>query len=294
MKRAAVAVVGTISTAAFAYSVYALGLAHIQVSLGQVGWGFAVILLLSGLREAGRALAWSRVVEAPFELPLGEAFWARLAGEALNTLLPMGMVVGEPAKAHHVTHRLPFATAFGALMIELAFYSVSVVALFVAAAVMAFPASIVLAIVALLIAFVMVARFRKSPRIFQPLLAFAARQRRRVWLIAALELSFHALSIAEVYVTLVLISPVAPAFTSAIALEIVNRGVAVVFKMLPMRIGVDEASAAMVAHQLALGSSTGVMLALIRKLRILCWCGIGLAFTLSRAIQVRGQRAVHV
>lgn len=156
------------------------------------------------------------------------------------------------------------------------------------------PASIVLAMVALVVAaLAMFARFKKSLRIFQPLLAFAARQRRRVWLIAALELSFHTLAIAEVYVTLVLISPVAPALQSAIVLEIVNRGVTVVFKMLPMRIGVDEASAAMLAHQLALGSSTGVMLALIRKVRILFWCAIGLTFTLSRAIQVRAPRAVH-
>jgi hypothetical protein len=73
MKNVALAVAGTISAAAFAYSVYAVGLSRIQESLGQLGWGVALILLLSGLREAGRALAWTRVVEAPFDLSLGEA-----------------------------------------------------------------------------------------------------------------------------------------------------------------------------------------------------------------------------
>jgi hypothetical protein len=206
----------------------------------------------------------------------------------------MGMVVGEPAKAKHVTHRLPFATAFGAQMIELAFYSASVVALFVIGAMMVCPAFLVLAIVVLLIAAVAIfARSKQLPRICQPLFAFAARQRRRVWLIAALELSYHALAIAEVSVTLALMSPGAAALRSAVLLETVNRGVTVVFKMLPMRIGVDEASAALVAHHLALGSSTGVMLALIRKLRMLFWCAIGLTFTLLRAIQVRAPRAVQ-
>jgi hypothetical protein len=68
-----------------------------------------------------------------------------------------------------------------------------------------------------------------------------------------------------------------PSNRSALLLETMNRGVTIVFKMLPLRVGVDEAAAALVTTRLSLGSATGVMLALVRKLRMLFWAALGLA-----------------
>src|SRR5882672_6336325 len=107
MKRAFVTGTAVIGTALFAYSIKALGLAHIQEAFVRIGWGFGAILLLSGAREGVRTLAWTHTVEGPVRLSFGDAFRARLAGEALNALLPMGMLVGEPVKAEHVGHQLP-------------------------------------------------------------------------------------------------------------------------------------------------------------------------------------------
>src|SRR5713226_4645876 len=132
MKRAFVAGAAIIGTALFAYSIKALGFAKIQEAFIRIGWGFGAILLLSGAREAVRTLAWTYTIEGPVRLSFRDAFRARLAGEAFNTLLPMGMLVGEPMKAEHVGHRLPFATALSALAVEFAFYSVSLVLLFIA------------------------------------------------------------------------------------------------------------------------------------------------------------------
>ncbi|HKC55769.1 MAG TPA: lysylphosphatidylglycerol synthase domain-containing protein [Vicinamibacterales bacterium] len=279
MKRVLVAGATAIGAAAFLISMHVLGVLRILDAITQIGWGFAVILLLSGLREAARALAWVRTFEVPAALPVRDAFKARLAGEALNTLLPMGFVVGEPAKAQHVAHRLPFGTAFRALLIELAFYGASLVPLLVAGVVSILGPSALLPFALLMVAgFAAVAKF---PRLLMPLAAFAIRQRNRVWQIAGLELLYHVLGIAEAYFTLMLISPGTPALRAAVVLETVNRGVTMLFKMVPMRMGVDEASAAAVAHLLALGPATGLILALIRKLRMLFWSAVGLSFALA-------------
>ena len=58
--------------------------------------------------------------------------------------------------------------------------------------------------------------------------------------------------------------------------------VTIVFKMFPMRIRIDEASTSFVTNRLALGSATGGMLALVRKLRLLFWTALGLAFIVLR------------
>src|SRR5260370_12805964 len=110
MKRALVAGTALISTALFTYSINALGFAKIQEAFVRIGWGFGAILLLAGAREAVRTLAWTHTIEGPVSLSFRDAFRARLAGEAFNTLLPMGMLVGEPTNAEPLRPRLPVAT----------------------------------------------------------------------------------------------------------------------------------------------------------------------------------------
>ncbi|HEY2152570.1 MAG TPA: lysylphosphatidylglycerol synthase domain-containing protein [Vicinamibacterales bacterium] len=282
MKRAFTAASTIVGAAAFVYSVSVLGAAEIRSAVVRIGWGFAAILVLSGLREAARALAWTQTFGGTDRLPFGEALRARLAGEALNTLLPMGFVVGEPVKAQHVADRLPFTTAFSALVVEFAFYSASLaILLFVAALAVLPPIGALGAMVALGAA--AVPALKRAPRLVEPLRRLAVDRPRRAWGILALEASYHALGVAEVYVTLLFLVPGGVAWTSAVLLETVNRGVTIVFKMLPMRLGVDEASAALVTNRLALGSATGVMLALVRKLRLLFWAALGLGFIALRA-----------
>jgi hypothetical protein len=216
-------------------------------------------------------------------LSLRDAFEARLAGEALNTMLPMGFLIGEPAKAQYLVGRLPFTTAFRALLIEFAFYCASLVVLFAAVAfsvLSSFAASSVVAIVLLAVA---IARTRL--RVFRPLLSFAGQHGWWVWGILALEVAYHALGIAEVYIILLLISPQPATWASAVVFETVNRGMTMAFKMIPLRIGVDEMAAAMVSNGLALGTSTGLMLALVRKLRMLFWGAVGFVFAATRPIR---------
>src|SRR3954470_3362838 len=116
-------VIGIVAAALLAESLHVLGPGQIFQGVARVGWGFAVILLLSGVRDVVRTFAWTRAVGETESLRFWPALRARLAGEALNTLLPMGMVVGEPTKASQVSEELPFTRAFRALAVEFAFYT---------------------------------------------------------------------------------------------------------------------------------------------------------------------------
>ena len=84
---------------------------------------------------------------------------------------------------------------------------------------------------------------------------------------------------------LVLISPQHVPWTSALALETVSRAVTIVFKMLPVRLGVDEAGAAVLADRLGLGSGVGISLALVRRMRLLCWTAVGIMLVVVRSIR---------
>ncbi len=296
-------------TALFAYSINTLGFARIQDAFFRIGWGFGAILLLSGARDVVRTLAWTHTIDGPVRLSFRDAFCARLAGEAFNALLPMGMLVGEPMKAEHVGHRLPFATAFSALAVEFAFYGVSLVLLFSAGVVILFPSSAVLLIAAMALMAVPLVRNRNRGtgtvglpgasqqhvanvitrlleqvrRLGGPVLRFASLNPGRAWLLVVLEAAFQLFAVAEVCSDARAHHPAACCLELRAVLETVSRAVTILFKMLPMRLGVDEAGAAVFADRLGLGAATGITLALVRRMRLLCWSAVGIVFVLMRS-----------
>ena len=108
----------------------------------------------------------------------------------------------------------------------------------------------------------------------------------RTWshagLIAALELLFHVLAVTEAFVVLSVIAERAPSLMEAFVFEAVNRFVNVVFKVVPLRIGVDQAGTATVATLLGLSDTTGVTLATTRTARMLFWTTTGMAVLARR------------
>ena len=64
----------------------------------------------------------------------------------------------------------------------------------------------------------------------------------------------------------------------AFILETANRLTNVVFKFVPMRLGVDEAGSALLTTVLGYTSATGATLALVRKVRMLVWTAAGVFF----------------
>jgi hypothetical protein len=127
---------------------------------------------------------------------------------------------------------------------------------------------------------------RGVQRPFAVVRRFATEHPEHVRAIVAFELAYQVLAVAEVYLTLLLISPVRPTLATSLVLETVSRAITMLFKMIPMRVGVDEASSSLFAGHLDLGATTGLTLALVRKLRLLFWSAVGLALLLPRQSDV--------
>ena len=110
-------------------------------------------------------------------------------------------------------------------------------------------------------------------------LAFSTEQPGRLLQVLLLDLSFHALAVAEVYLTLRwLLGDRSPTLAQAIVFEALNRVVTVAFKFVPFRVGIDEALSGGLAPVMAIQPVAGVTLAVVRKVRNLIWTGIGLLF----------------
>ena len=324
-KHTAIGVVFTVlGIMLFAYFVEKAGPGEIFNGIRRLGLGFLVIFALGGVRQAVHAVCWVMCCEPPYRLRFMDAFKARLMGESLN-VLPLGGVLSEPSKAFFVRDQIPMTARISALAIENVFYALSV-ALFISAGAMALllsfplPQSLRYASIGALAAIVIIVPvgglvIRKQLRFISGALAFAGnrgiaqkkisgvlprlrtiedriygfyqRNHARFFLILAIEMCFHFAGVIEGYITLSFISVVAPTLLTAFILESVNRLINVVFKLIPLRAGVDEGGTATLAKILGFSTTTGVTLAIVRKGRDICWAAIGFALMVHRGISLR-------
>ena len=111
---------------------------------------------------------------------------------------------------------------------------------------------------------------------------FYAKRPKDFLLVGLCEAFFHCGGVLEIYATMRLIGydlTVATAFL----LESINRAFNIAFIFVPALVGVDEAGTAVVTEVLGFGRPAGVALAIIRKIRMFCWIGVGLVLlALSR------------
>ena len=243
---------------------------------------------------------------------------AVLAGDALGNLTPLGVLASEPAKVLMMRARLSTAGAIASVALENMFYIASVVAMLAAGAMVFLsrtnvPDGLRVTVQAILagtvlaaLAGVVSARYQPAlvSRVARILASWTGRGRQSVDQLAHIEAQFygmirwpmrsiasvlgwealfHAVAVAEVLLVLRLLpGGSATSLADAFVLETTGRLIAVAFKFVPYRLGVDEAGTALVARALSLDPTGGVTLALIRRIRILCWNAIGLVL-LARA-----------
>ncbi len=120
-------------------------------------------------------------------------------------------------------------------------------------------------------------RLEKLRTLEDTVYGFHRQEPARLFTVVALEGAYHAAGVAEVYVTLAWIAT-PPPLMIAFILETANRLTNVVFKFVPMRLGVDEAGSALLTTVLGYTSATGATLALVRKVRMLVWTAVGVFF----------------
>jgi hypothetical protein len=120
--------------------------------------------------------------------------------------------------------------------------------------------------------------------------AFVRESRSRLGGVILCEVLFHVASVAENFVTLWLLTG-STSLLVAFIFDSFQRVVNVAFRVVPLKLGVDEAGAALVAHALGLGSAAGVTLALVRKARVLTWTLVGLGLLIRRGLSSSSQAA---
>ena len=306
----------------FAWFVRQVGPGEVWSGLGQVGWGFAAIIVLAGLRFAMRAAAWVLCVEPPHALPFRAAFAAVLVGDAVGNLTLVGLFASEPAKAAFVRGRLPFGPSVTALAIENIFYMLSAAAM-IAASTMALVATSELqpavyhaawiplvvigagfvatalvlwrqpALVTRVLARVVPKTSRLQQRVGElhaleeQIYTFVVRRRRVLLPLVGVEVMFHVLGVLEVHLTWWLIQGAAPALLTSFIFEGANRLVQVLFKFVPLRTGVDEAATGALTQILGFGAALGTTMAIVRKIRTIFWVLVGTTLLIRRTLHAR-------
>jgi len=135
----------------------------------------------------------------------------------------------------------------------------------------------------------LVARWgQRVRRVEDGLYALYPREPGRLVQLTCWELSFHTLAVLEIYIVLSRMSDVIPTLADSFILESANRFVTSAFKVVPMRIGVDEWSTATVAELLGFGTAAGFALAIVRKARMLVWMTVGVGLLARQGLSVRG------
>ena len=277
--------------------------------IGKVGWWFALVVLLGAARMACRARAWM-VCANDAQLRFGDAFGAWLVSDAVGNLTPLGLLASEPTKVLMTRAKISTVTSIASVTIENLFYTASVLVVLLSGTWLFLQlanvpqgleqiAELIIAAVAIA-AVIGIWAARTRPALlskFAPLIsriagksdapANAIREVERQiyavpqWPLARIahvgmwEAAFHVGAVAEVWLVLSLLIPDIT-LSEAFLFESGGRFVTVAFKFVPYRLGVDEAGSSAIATALGLPTSTGVTLALVRRLRIVVLNAIGL------------------
>lgn len=313
------AIAALVGIVLFAWFVHQVGPGEIWQGLRSVGWGFVPIIAVTGLRFALRAAAWRLCLEPQYRIPFRTAFAAVLGADAIGNVTPLGLIASEPAKAAFIRHHVPMGPALTAVAIETILYTLTVAGM-IAATTIALLFSVdlspgmrntaTLAIAAILAGFAataylvwqrpaivrrvllrilparssLLASVEKLHDLEQQILTFAGRRRDVLAPVLAAELSFHALGVVEIYLTLWLILGIAQPLLTTFILEGANRLVQVVFKPVPFRTGVDEITTGTFTQLLGYSVALGTTLAIVRKVRTVFWVLIGTILLVRRGM----------
>lgn len=106
---------------------------------------------------------------------------------------------------------------------------------------------------------------------------FYAKRPRDFFILVLCHAAFHLAGAVEIYLSLRLMG-LGVDFFAAGAFEAVNRAINIAFAFVPALVGVDEVGTGALVKAAGFDFDHGVALALIRKIRMFFWIGIGLVF----------------
>ncbi len=308
-----------------------VGLQPIFDALLRIGFGFFLLLAISGSRHVLRAIAMRAAVPAEHRhFNFFQAFAARLGGEAISFLTFTGPLLGEATKVALLRRKVPLTYGVPALVVDNLLYNLSVVFFILSGAcVMLFtyrlspPVHYVLIGIAAIAALgilaaalaakrrIMVASWamdrlaelRLSPKVILKRRQHVRHIESKVYDfykhhpgvffgMIGCDLLSHASSVIEVYVTLRMLG-LAPQVAQAYIIESLTKVINFAFAFVPGTIGVYEAGTQIILQNLGFAAAIGVALALVRKAGIIFWTSIGLLVLTWRTVPGAWQRVLN-
>lgn len=291
-----------------------IGVGPIGVALRQVGYGFLILLSITGVRHALRSVSM-RLAVAPEQrrFTFWQAFTTRLAGETITFLTFTGPVLGEATKAALMRKRMPLASGVQALVVDNLLYNLSV-ALFVSGGALVmlatydlpdaarYPLVAIAAVMALVVVAIvsavtssrmpftaavdfliragvkrraLAARREKVRGVESNVYDFYKRRPGAFFAMFACDLLAHATTVAEVFFVLGWLG-FEPTARVAYIVDSLTKVINLVFGFVPATIGVYEGGTGFILHTLGYAAATGVTLGIVRKAGMIVWAMIGL------------------
>src|SRR5712672_2824353 len=299
-----------------------VGVEPIVAALTRVGFGFFIVVATNGARHVLRTISIRLAVAPEYRrFSFLQAFAARLGGESIGFLTFAGPLLGEATKVALLRKRAPLVHGVPALVVDNLLYNLSVVLVIFGGAVLmlfAYPVPtvaremlILIASVAFLglIAAAIATRRRVTlltniidtlgRRGFRPgflrtrrhhlyrveltVYGFYKRRRAAFFSMIGLDLTSHATSVLEVYVTLMMLGFI-PHIGAAYIIESLTKVINFAFAFVPATIGVYEGGTEIILKSLGFAAAAGVTLAIVRKAAIIFWTVIGVFIVTSRAL----------
>ncbi len=297
------------------YVINRVGVQPLFDALLRIGFGFFVIVGLSGLRHVLRTISMRAAVPAEHRrITFRQAFAARLGGEAISFLTFTGPLLGEATKVALLRKRVPLTYGVPALVVDNLLYNLSVVffilsgavvmlvryplprevnlVLFVIAAVAA--SGILIAAIAakrrvMLLTWIIdrLAQLRLSPKVIlkrrhhihhleSKVYDFYKHHPGAFFVMIACNLLAHVASVTEVYLALKMLG-FETQVAQAYIIESLTKVINAVFAFVPGTIGVYEGGTEVILQKgLGFTPAAGLALALVRKAAIVTWTSAGL------------------
>jgi putative ABC transport system permease protein len=292
----------------------AVGIEPIFQALGQIHYGFLLLLGLAGTRHALRTLSMRTAVAREHRrFSFWQAFTTRLAGETISFFTFTGPVLGEATKAALLRKRVPLASAVQALAVDNLLYNLSV-AVFISSGALVMlltydlpvgarlPLMGIAAGMALVITLIVAAvlsdvmpvtaavdffirrgwkakwfesRRRHFHQVEENVYDFYKKRPRTFFAMLACDFGAHATTVAEVAAVLWMLG-FEPGFGVSYIIDSLTKVINLVFSFVPATIGVYEGGTGFILHTLGYAVATGLTIGIVRKASMIVWALTGL------------------
>lgn len=313
------------------YVINRVGIQPLFDALLRVGFGFFIILGISGLRHFLRTVSMRAAVPKEHRrIPFRSAFAARLGGEAISFLTFTGPLLGEATKVALLRKRVPLTYGVPALVVDNLLYNLSVVFFVLSGACVMLlyyplptPVYAVLVLIAVVAALgiltaafaakrrVMLltwfidrlAQLRLSPKVIlkrrdqihhleSKVYDFYRHHPAAFFGMIACNLLAHVSSVIEVYIALHMLG-FDPTVSQSYIIESLTKVINFAFAFVPGTIGVYEGGTEVILQKgLGFTPAAGLALALVRKAAIVCWTSVGLLVLTYRTLPNAWQRVL--